>query len=188
MKKAICVFCSSSNHLGDGFVKLAKDVGKLIGEADFDLIYGGSNTGLMYHLATQAKQNGAQIIGIVPRQLHERLNTGLDELIITKDLYERKARMIERADAFLVLPGGFGTLDEFLEVVIQKLLTPDARQLVVLNHAQYFEPILNQFEKLIELRFADATARQLFTVVTDPAAAITIIKKGMRLSKVRSDD
>lgn len=115
---AVCVFCSSTDGLDPAYLGLARETGRRIAERGHHLVFGGGRTGMMGAAATAARAAGAVTVGVIPESLRaaERADTACDELIVTTDLAERKTVMIEKADAFLVLPGGLGTLDELFEV------------------------------------------------------------------------
>jgi uncharacterized protein (TIGR00730 family) len=115
---AICVFCSGKPDAPEPFFELARETGRELARAGHSLVYGGGGLGMMGALARSARAAGATVVGVMPEGLVrlERANQEVDELIITADLAARKAVMIEKADGFLVLPGGLGTLDELFEV------------------------------------------------------------------------
>jgi len=174
----ICVYCSSSVTVDSAHVAAACEIGMLIGERGHTLVYGGAQVGLMGQVAQKAMDHGAQAIGVMPRMIAERglaLNA-LDELIITETMAERKAGMIERADAFLALPGGFGTLEELSEVLTLKQLGYLRHAVVLLNTAHIYDQLLAFFETLIQERFARAEQRQSFQVSETPIQAIEYIE------------
>lgn len=119
MSMAICVFCSSQDSIAPKYFEVARELGAEIGRRGNTLVYGAGGAGLMGAVARAARAHGARVVGVVPEALHR---TGIifeetDELIVTKDLRERKGIMDQRADAFIVLPGGFGTMDELFETL-----------------------------------------------------------------------
>ena len=174
----ICVYCSSSAAVDSAYVAAACDMGTLIGARGHTLIYGGAQIGLMGQVAQKAMAHGGQAIGVMPRMMTERglALTALDELIITETMAERKAMMIERADAFLALPGGFGTLEELSEVLTLKQLGYLGHAVVLLNTAHIYDRLLAFFETLILERFAKAEQRQSFHVSETPLQAIEYIE------------
>ena len=122
--KTICVFCSSSNAVCKGYYEVATDLGHRIGQLGFDLIYGGASIGLMGAVARGVHDKGGRVIGVIPEFFRKKDKTieyaEADELIVTKDMRSRKAIMTQRADAFIVLPGGIGTLEEAIEILSMK--------------------------------------------------------------------
>ena len=125
MEKSICVYCSSSDHISETYVPVAQTTGRLITERGYTLIYGGGNVGLMGVLARSVHECGGRVFGVIPEALKAIEGVAYDladELVVTRTMQERKAIMFTKANAFLVLPGGFGTLEEFMEVLTLKQL------------------------------------------------------------------
>ena len=118
MEKWLAVYCSSSDALPNLYYDLAQKIGELMGKSGYNLIYGGGKVGMMARVAQTVKERGGRVIGVIPQAIHDQVPSfeGLDQLLITPDMHSRKAKMEELADAFLILPGGFGTLEEMLEV------------------------------------------------------------------------
>ncbi|MFN0316980.1 MAG: TIGR00730 family Rossman fold protein, partial [Burkholderiales bacterium] len=117
--KRICVFCGASAGSRPVFAEAAKDLGALLARRNTGIVYGGGNVGLMGVLAGAALAEGGEVIGVIPRSLMERelAHTGLTELHVVATMHERKALMADLSGAFIALPGGFGTLDEFFEIL-----------------------------------------------------------------------
>jgi cytokinin riboside 5'-monophosphate phosphoribohydrolase len=174
----ICVFCSSSNAVDDIYFGMAQNLGFLMASENWNLIYGGANVGLMDCLAQEVKKNGGKITGIIPEKIHAKgLSSGVcDELVICKTMGERKMLMHERSDAFVVLPGGFGTLEEMLEVITLKQLDYHRKPIVVINTNHFYDDLMNLFEKLYSEQFAKDNYRNLFAIVDSPLEAINYIK------------
>jgi hypothetical protein len=169
MQQAICVFCSSSDAVAPIFVDAANELGALIAQCGYTLVYGGSNVGLMGVIARAVHAHGGCVIGVIPQTIHARgiaYNTA-DELIVTRDLRERKAVMEARADAFVALPGGFGTLEEVVEVITLKQLQTHAKPIVLLNTGGFYDPLVALFEHFYEQRFARPDQRQLYHFAPD---------------------
>jgi cytokinin riboside 5'-monophosphate phosphoribohydrolase len=173
----ICVYCSSSNALGDIYFNTAKNLGQLIGENGHSLIYGGANVGLMEQVAKTVKEFNGKITGIIPQKIHDKLLSSdhPDELIVTPTMDERKALMRELSDAFIALPGGFGTLEEILEVITLKQLDYHRKPIVFINVNDYFSDLFSQFEKSYSENFAKENYRKLYTSVDTPEDAINYI-------------
>ncbi len=172
--KTVCVFCSSSDAVEATFFEAAAELGAQIARRGYSLLYGGAQVGLMRALARAVHREGGHVIGVIPRAIHVKGIAYLeaDELIVTQDLRERKTVMNERSDAFLALPGGFGTLEEFLEVLTLRQLGYHAKPLVLLNTQGFFEPLLQLFEHLYRSQFAKPEYRSLYHVTRSPTAAL----------------
>jgi uncharacterized protein (TIGR00730 family) len=174
----VCVFCSSARDVAEDHHQLAREVGRGIARAGWTLLYGGTTTGTMASLADAARGSGGRVVGVCLRAfvdlgIHD---TAADELVVADTLGERKDVMIRRAAAFLALPGGFGTLDEVLEVISQRQLGLHAKPLVVLDHAGLFTPLLAQFELLRRERFTYAATQGAYEVAERPDAAMTMLR------------
>ena len=141
---SVCVFCASSSGLPEVYRRGARELGAELARRGHRLVYGGGDVGLMGELARAAHRQGGRIVGVIPRALVEReLAYGpADELLVTETLRERKAEMDARADAFVALPGGFGTLEELLEVITLRQLRLHRRPVVLLNLNGYWDPFL----------------------------------------------
>ena len=178
MPETLCVYCSSSNGLSDDWYNLAGDLGRQMTAAGYDLVYGGGNVGLMGALAESVKTGGGNVIGVIPEKLHRKglSYAGCDELVVTRDLRERKAVMEARADAFIALPGGFGTLEEILEVLALKQLEYHNKPIVLINHDGYFNALQAQFETAYERRVIKRGHSRLYHFARTPAAALAHIQ------------
>src|SRR4051812_12649231 len=143
VKKTICVFCGSSPGGDSAYLDAARRLGERIGAGGHAMVYGGGASGLMGEVTRAALGNGARVIGVRPTPLDhlERPQGGI-EMIQTPDLFERKQKMIAMSDAFVVLAGGLGTLDEFFEVVTTAQLGMHEKPIMVVNTKGYFDPLL----------------------------------------------
>ena len=169
MNQNICVFCSSSDKVDGLYFQSAVELGKRIGREGDHLVYGGTTVGLMGTVARAAAQNGSRIIGIIPRRIHE---AGIgwpeaEEYIITEEMRERKTLLSEKADAFIALPGGFGTMEEILEVMTAKQLGYHKKAIIFLNTNGFYMPLLHHFENVYEQHFAKESYRSLYFVAQD---------------------
>lgn len=174
----ICIFCSSSNALDNIFFSSAKELANLIGKNYYNIVYGGANVGLMEQIAQTVKQHtNSKIIGIIPQKIHDfELSSALpDEMIITTSMDERKKLMREKSDAFIALPGGFGTLEEILEVITLKQLDYHQKPIVFINTNGFYDKLLEQFELSYTEGFAKENYRKLYTVVETPQQAMDYI-------------
>jgi len=177
--KNICVFASSSNHLEEVFYKHAKELGLLIGSNGFNIVYGGSKLGMMYACAGAVKETGGKIIGIMPERL---ANMGCanpedcDEFILTKGMRERKAKLDELSDAVVAIAGGYGTLEELSELIVQKQLGYNNKPIVILNTDGFYDNLLAFFETIINRNFANEGSRKLYYVAKSPQEVIEYLK------------
>ncbi len=169
--KSICVYCSSSSAVDPHYVEATVEFGTLLGRRGLTLVYGGASVGLMGQIATAVHRGGGRVLGVIPQSLRDReiAYEAADELIVTRDLRERKAIMESRADAFVALPGGFGTLEEVLEVLTLKQLRTHQKPVVFLNTAGFYDRLLAVFEQLYEQRFTKADHRHGYSVAAAPA-------------------
>ncbi|MDZ4717829.1 MAG: TIGR00730 family Rossman fold protein [Roseiflexaceae bacterium] len=173
----ICVYCASSELVPAAFFADARALGEGIAQRGWPLVYGGGSVGLMGAVAEAVHAADGHVIGIIPQGLLDREVGYLksDELIVTTTLRERKQIMDDRADAFIALAGGFGTLEELIEIMTLRQLGYHDKPIIIVNTDGYFDPLLQQFERIFELRFTDARYRRLYTVVPSSAAALALL-------------
>nr|PZN42781.1 MAG: TIGR00730 family Rossman fold protein [Bacillota bacterium] len=166
MEKALCVYCSSSDAVDPVFFAAARELGAAMARQGYALVWGGTRVGLMGALARSVQEHGGRVIGVIPRALAERGigYEGADELFVTRDLRERKAVMEARASGFVALPGGFGTLEELLEILTLKQLGYHQKPVVILNVQGFYDPLVELFEHIYRHRFAKPGFRQLYHV------------------------
>jgi uncharacterized protein (TIGR00730 family) len=164
MSQALCVYCSSSDAVAPIFFETTKEVGARLAQEGYTLVYGGGRIGLMGTLAQAVHQNGGRVIGVIPEFLHGKglAYEAADELVITRDLRERKAVMEDRAGGFVTLPGGFGTLEEALEIITLKQLGLHSKPVVMVNTQGFYTPLLQLLEHIYQERFAKPEFRQLY--------------------------
>jgi len=167
--RSICVYCGSRKGAGDEYARLAESVGASIAAAGLTLVYGGGQVGLMGIAARAALATGGKVIGVIPEHLDtiEIAQTGLSELHVVADMHTRKRMMFDRSDAFLVLPGGLGSLDEFIEVTTWAQLDLHDRPILLLNHRGYWNPLLDLLRHVVQQGFAAESSFDLFTAVPD---------------------
>ncbi len=177
MPKTICVFCSSSSAVDEVYFDAARRLGKAMAEQSWGLVYGGSDVGLMGAVARAVHLHGGMVVGVIPQTIHARgiAYETADELLITKDLRERKAEMERRADAFIALPGGFGTLEEVIEVLTLKQLQTHAKPIVFLNTNGFYDPLMTLFEHYYQQQFAKPDTRNLYFVTPDVDSVVDYI-------------
>jgi uncharacterized protein (TIGR00730 family) len=148
--KSICVYCGSSSGCDPRFVDAARRFGEILAHHRIGLVYGGGSTGLMGALAGSARDHGGAVTGVIPEFLkdRERVFHEADEVIITADMHERKQQMFERADAFVALPGGIGTLEEVVEQLTWAQLGRHMKPILFANVAGFWDPLLATFDHL----------------------------------------
>lgn len=178
--KNICVFCGASDGLDKSYYDEAVKMGKLLAENGYNLIYGGSSMGIMGAVSKSAKENGSKLIGIIPERLdeickHTDSNT-YDEYHITKGMRERKAKMDELSDGIITLPGGFGTLEEVSEMIVQKILGYNNKPIVFLNTNHFYDNLFEFFEQLIFEKFAQPKASYYYYLAQTPEEVIGYLK------------
>jgi len=176
-ERKVCVFCGSSLGVGSAYRAEALALGSLLGKAGLGLVYGGAQVGLMGVLADAALANGSRVIGVIPRALAgvEVAHQGLSKLIVVETMHERKAIMAQEADAFVALPGGFGTLDEFFEILTWAQLGIHAKPCLLVNTGGYFNHLLSFLEVAIDQGFLKPENRSYIHVVGDSAEALQIM-------------
>ncbi len=178
MIKNICIFASSCNFLEEIYYKEAKELGFLLASNGYNLVYGGSCLGLMWACAEEAKNGGSRITGIMPEKLKQfDVHTNYcDKFYETPCMRTRKAKMDEMSNALIALPGGFGTLEELSEMIVQKQLGYNNKAIVILNTNGFYNNLLKFFEDIIEQKFANKKAQKIYYVAKSPADAIEYLK------------
>jgi uncharacterized protein (TIGR00730 family) len=176
--RRVCVYCGSSDRVAEALRESARRTGRLLAEAGMELIYGGGHIGLMGLTADAALAAGGHVVGIIPDFLHGReiAHTRVSELIVVPSMHERKQRMFERADAFAILPGGLGTLDETFECMTWKQLGLHDKPIVIVDVEGYWKPLLALIDHAIAAGFAPARIRNAIQVVPSPEALIAVLK------------
>jgi uncharacterized protein (TIGR00730 family) len=173
----VCVFCSSSEAVDRRYRDVAARFGKALAAAGWELVYGGGDLGLMGEVARAALEGGARVTGIIPHALATR-EVALDdvtELVRTETMRERKALMDARSDAFVVLPGGIGTLEELIEIVTLKQLGFHDRAIVVVDADGYWDPLLEQVRRMVDQGLAQPSVLSLWQIVPDVDEAMAAL-------------
>jgi len=174
---SICVFCASAPDIDQSYLRLAAEVGARIGDGGHRLVSGGGRVSMMGQVAGAARAHGARTLGVIPRHLldYEVADTDSDELVVVETMRERKALMDAHADAFLVLPGGIGTLEEFFEVWTAGSLGMHPKPVIVLDPDGFYSPLWQFVESLVERGFVRPAAWQQLHRVTCLDAAFALI-------------
>ena len=175
--KNICVFASSSNFLSECFYEDAAELGKLIGENGYNIVYGGSTLGMMWACAEQVKLNGGKVYGVMPQRLVDMgcRTDNCDEFHLAVGMRDRKQKMDEISDAVIALAGGLGTLEELTEMIVQKQLGYTKKPVVILNTNGFYDKLLEFIDVIVEEKFANKIAKDLIYVAQTPQDAIDYI-------------
>lgn len=168
--KTVCVQCGSSDQTDEVYLRAAEDMGKALSERGIGLVFGGGKTGLMGRVADAVLANGGQAIGVIPKifATPQLMHNGLSELHVVDNMHTRKAMMMELANAFVALPGGFGTFEELFEVLTWSQIGLHHKPIGVLNVADYFIPLLDLIEHARAQGFIYSEHRQLLISETQP--------------------
>ncbi|ORC34515.1 Rossman fold protein, TIGR00730 family [Marispirochaeta aestuarii] len=174
----ICVYCSSSDAVSPAYLEAAESLGKSIGSRGHSLIYGGAAVGSMGAVARGTREKGGRITGVMPEKLHRfgLFYDGIDERIITDTMRQRKEIMESRAESFIALPGGLGTLEEIFEVMVLKQLGYHSKAVVFIDLDGFYSPLMEFLEKLCRERFMKEGTRTQYAVVREPGAAIDYLE------------
>jgi len=168
--RTVCVFCGSSSGARHEYKDAAVELGRQLSSAGLQLVFGGGRVGLMGALADSVLSSGGQVIGVIPRALVDKeiAHTGLSELRVVESMHQRKALMADLADAFIMLPGGFGSWDEFCEIITWSQLGIHQKPAGVLNICGYYDALLAQAARAVEEGFVKAEHHKMLVVETDP--------------------
>src|SRR5271157_3771152 len=178
-KRWVAVFCASAAGAKPEYLDAARELGRRIAEKNFGLVYGGATVGLMGAIADAALAAGGKVSGVIPDVIMdlEIGHRGLTELHVVRTMHERKALMASRADAFVALPGGFGTMDEFIEIVTWAQLRIHAKPCVLVNVGGYYNGLLTFLDTAAEQGFIKSENRGLVQVARDAAEVFAIIER-----------
>lgn len=166
---SICVFCGSSEGNDPEILEQAKQLGQVFADRDIALIYGGSQLGIMGAVAKSCLQSGGKAIGIIPEFLKtkEIVHTGLDDLITTETMHERKLKMQEISDGFITLPGGFGTFEELFEIITWSQLGLHHKPIGLLNTNGFYDALIEMLDEMVKRGFLKQNNRDLLLVDED---------------------
>ncbi len=174
----VCIFASSSELLEPKYFALAEELGTAVALSGAGMVFGGGQRGLMGAAARGVKRENGRIIGIMPERINKPgvAYPECTEFYETRTMHERKQRMEDLADAFIALPGGFGTLEEVLEVITLRQLGYHDKPIVIINLDGFFDPILEQFERFYAENFADVAYRAMYAVANGACEAVALIQ------------
>ena len=181
-KKWVCVFCASAAGASPQYLEAAAELGRRIAERGYGLAYGGATVGAMGAVADAALASAGEVVGVIPDVIREREidHRGLTELHVVRTMHERKAMLAERADAFVALPGGYGTMDEFIEIVTWAQLRIHAKPCVLVNVNGFWNGLLAFLDHCVEQGMIFPENRGLVLVASDPEQALRIIEQTWR--------
>jgi len=174
----ICVFCGSSSGVNREYSRTVRALGGVFAENELTLIYGGGSVGLMGELARSVLERGGEVIGVIPRRIHEMVEAlQLTELHVVENMHERKAKMYDLSDAFIVLPGGIGTIEEFFEVYTWYQLGIHLKPFGLLDICGYFGKLLEFLEHMVAEGFLKPAHRDVLVVEEHPETLIARLRE-----------
>ncbi|MBS1911390.1 MAG: TIGR00730 family Rossman fold protein [Bacteroidetes bacterium] len=187
MIQRICVFCGSNSGSNPAFTESAQTFGAELAARGLGLVYGGGRVGLMGELANSVLKAGGEVVGVIPEALFTKEvgHTGLTQLHVVGTMHERKGMMAQLADAFVTLPGGFGTMEEFFEVLTWAQLGIHTKPCGLLNVAGYYDPLLALFDDFVQCRFARPEHLDFVLSDTNPAALLARLISYVAPTKTR---
>lgn len=177
--RRVCVYSGSSDSVGAVYLQAARAMGEALADHGITVVFGGGRTGMMGALADAALARGGQVIGVTPREFNTEVlaHAGLTEMQVVETMHERKARMAEMADAFVALPGGFGTLEELFEILTWAQLGHHRHPVGLLNVAGYYDPLLLMIERAAAEGFLYGEHRQLLITALEPDELIDRLQR-----------
>jgi len=176
--QSVCVYCGSKTGRNKAFAKVAEDFGRILGNNQKTMVYGGGSIGLMGITARSTIKHGGDVIGIIPEHLDsiEIGQKGLKELHVVPNMHIRKRQMFDVSDSFVSLPGSIGTLDETIEVITWKQLNLHDKPIIIVNADGYWTPFLDMLDNIIDEEFCTPETRDLFHVVDSVDDVLDAIK------------
>jgi uncharacterized protein (TIGR00730 family) len=177
MVTSLAVFCGSKNGINPLFMEHAIWLGKILVAKKITLVYGGGNVGIMGTIANAVMDHGGKATGVIPQVLveWERQHNSLSELLVVDDMHTRKKKMYELCDAAIILPGGFGTLDELFEMVTWNQLSIHDKQIFILNSGGFYNHLLAHIQQMQNENFLYEAAQKRLTVINEPSELISYL-------------
>lgn len=187
--KSVCVFCGSRVGDNPAYALTASRLGTLLASKNIQLVYGAGNIGLMGVVADACLAANGKVVGVIPTKLVEKevAHKGLTELIVVESMHERKALMATRSDAFVALPGGFGTCDELFEILTWAQLGIHHKPIGILNTDGFFNPLLAWIDQMIDQGFVKQRFKELLLVAEKPDELMELVFKGSKIREVEID-
>lgn len=176
-KKSLCVFCGASNNVPKKFLDIGAKFGQMMAAHDVRLVYGGGDCGVMGAIANQVMANEGHVTGVFPVSLRnlENEHQSLSEIVIVNTMHERKQLMFEKSDAFVIFPGGFGTMDEMFEIITWKQLKLHHKPIVIFNFDGYWDKLIALMDNIIDNGFANPEVAGYYTVVDRVEAILEVL-------------
>ena len=161
--KSLTIYCSSSNLLGNKYYKLAREIAIFLANKKITIIYGGGKVGLMGEISRSAINSGGKVIGVIPKFLNSKeiINYDISETLIVEDMSERKKKMFQLGDAFLILPGGSGTIEEATEIISWKLLNIHKKDIIIFNYCNFWDSLINMYDKVKKDNFSNKNLQNI---------------------------
>lgn len=177
--KNVTIYSSMATNLPPEYYTAARELGAALGEAKLNIVYGGSNRGIMGTIADAALDHGAHVTGIFPNvpKLLPTKHTGLSDTVLVNEMHERKREMYQRADAFIVMPGGYGTLDEVFEVLTLRKLDLHEKPVFFFNQNGFWQPMMSMLAHFISLRTMNPEHLSYFTFVQSVPELMALLKQ-----------
>ena len=187
--RRVCVYCSSASALEETVEREIRNFGRELAQRGITLVYGGSSRGLMGALADEVLAAGGKVIGVIPKALEgrEAAHRGLTELRVVGTMHEREQLLFDLSDAFVAFPGGFGTLEEILEMLTWKQLGIHGKPIVFANIGGYFDPLLAQFDLAVQKKYARREDRILYAVAPTTKAILTMLEGAPVMARKAGD-
>ncbi len=177
MLKRVCVFCGSNTGTRAAYIEAAENLGKLLAKRGIGLVYGGGKVGLMGKIADSILASGGEVIGVIPQSLmHKEIaHAGVTDLRVVDSMHQRKALMAQLSDGFIALPGGFGTFEEFCEIVTWAQLGLHAKPCGILNIEGYYDCLLGLFDHAVAEKFLRPANRALVIADKNPSEILNLL-------------
>ena len=175
--KIVTIYGASSSQIDGRYMKMANELGKLLALSGIDCITGGGCEGMMGAVAKGVLEAGGRVTGIIPQFMVDEgwSNSALSEIIVTKNMHERKQLMAEKSDACIALPGGIGTMEELMEIITWRQLSLYNKPVVILNIGGYYDPLISMLEKAIEEKFMHPKNQDVWNIAYSPDEVLSAI-------------
>ena len=161
--KSLTIYCSSSEKLTSDYYDLSNELGLYLANKSIKIIYGGGNAGMMGKISKSSYSSGGNVVGIIPRFLATKasINANITKTIIVKDMSERKRKLFQMGDSFLILPGGPGTIEEATEIISWKLLGIHSKKIIIFNFNKYWDPFIKMYDNSINKKFGNKNLQNI---------------------------
>ena len=165
--KSLTIYCSSSNLLDQKYYNLAEQIGKFLSNNKISIVYGGGKVGMMGKLSHSAINSGGEVIGIIPKFLSsiEIIDSNITKTIIVNDMSERKKKLFEMGNGFLILPGGSGTIEEATEIISWLILGLHNKPIIIFNFENYWDPMIQMYDNSLKNKFGDKNLQSICKTV-----------------------